>query len=131
MSNVESRRVISNRRRTVGLVATSAMRPCWRVTRRRPLSSTDRPVESMKSTSERSSTTAGASSWIASLSSSLNRGAVETWISPATVITCPLDPRSSCVSSNRGSVNPTGACLPARWGRCQTEVGGGGRRAAR
>ena len=34
MSNVESRRVISNRRRTVGFVHTSAMRPAARVTRR-------------------------------------------------------------------------------------------------
>ncbi len=49
-SNVESSLVISNSRRTVGLETTSAMRPCARVTRRSPLSSTLRPVESMNST---------------------------------------------------------------------------------
>ena len=58
MSNVVSRRVISNSRRTVGFVHTMAMRPRWRVTRRRPLSSTLSPVESMNSTPVRSSTTA-------------------------------------------------------------------------
>ena len=58
MSKVASRRVISNRRRTVGFVQTSAMRPRWRVTRRSPLSRTDSPVESMNSTALRSSTTA-------------------------------------------------------------------------
>src|SRR3954454_5694849 len=67
MSKVESSRVTSKRRSTVGFEMTNAMRPCARVTRRRPLSSTLRPVESMNSTPERSIATACAPESIASL----------------------------------------------------------------
>ena len=121
MSKVASRRVISNRRSTVGLVHTSAMRPRWRVTRRSPLSSTDRPVESMNSTALRSSTTAVLPRLTASSSRTLKRGAVETWISPAIAMMCVRSSRSSSESSNWGSANATDACLPDREGGCQTE----------
>ena len=78
MSNVESRRVISKRRSTVGFDTTSARLPCWRVTRRSALSSTLRPVESMNSTSVMSITTPVLPVAIASFSRSENSGAVET-----------------------------------------------------
>ena len=74
MSNVVSRRVISNSRSTVGLVHTSAIRPPRRVTRRSPLSRTLRPVESMNDTSVRSRTTDVLPWPIASLRRLLNSG---------------------------------------------------------
>src|SRR4051794_21638752 len=83
MSKVESRRVISNRRNTVGLVHTSTSAPLRRVSRRSPLSRTLRPVESMNSTRVKSSTSAVLPSAIAALRRSEKRGAVLTWISPA------------------------------------------------
>src|SRR6478672_10862985 len=54
MSNVESSLVISKSRSTVGFAHASTIAPRTRVTRRSPLSSTLRPVESMKSTPVRS-----------------------------------------------------------------------------
>ena len=66
----------------------------------------------MNSTALRSSTTAVLPRPIASSSSTLKRGAVETWISPAIAITCVRSSTSSSESSNWGSANATGACLP-------------------
>jgi hypothetical protein len=74
-----------------------ASRPPRRVTLRRPLRRTVRPVESMNSTSVRSRTTADASVAIASSSRVANSGAVETWISPLTWMRCVA---SSCVSDD-------------------------------
>ena len=78
MSNVESSRVISKRRRTVGLEIASARRPPRRVTLRRPVRRTLRPVESMNSTSVRSRTIAIASWEIASSRRCANSCAVLT-----------------------------------------------------
>src|SRR4051812_34192339 len=83
MSKVESRRVISKSRNTVGFVHTSTSDPLRRVSRRRPLSRTLSPVESMNSTREKSRMSAVLPSAIAALSRSEKRGAVLTWISPA------------------------------------------------
>src|SRR3954470_17606778 len=102
MSKVESRRVISNRRRTVGLVQTSTSEPWRRVRRRSPLSRTLSPVESMNSTREKSSTSAVLPSAMAAFSRSEKRGAVLTWISPAASRMRVVSSTSSSVTSNLG-----------------------------
>src|SRR4051794_1408419 len=108
MSKVESSRVISNSRMTVGLETTSDSRPSARVTRRRPLSSTLRPVESMNSTPLMSITTPVVPAAMASLRRWLNSGAVVTWISPEPEITRVLESSCSSRSSNRGEANVIG-----------------------
>src|SRR3954452_4779321 len=108
MSDGESSRVISNSRMTVGLETTSDSRPSARVTRRRPLSRTLRPVESMNSTPLMSITTPVVPAAIASLRRWLNSGAVVTWISPETEITRVLESSCSSRSSNRGEANVIG-----------------------
>ena len=107
MSNVESSRVISKRRRTVGLEIASARRPPRRVTLRRPVRRTLRPVESMNSTSVRSRTIAIASWEIASSRRCANSCAVLTWISPFTWITCVRASRLSEDSSKCGMIDMT------------------------
>src|SRR3954469_5054715 len=109
MSNVVSRRVISNSRSTVGFEQTRTIRPRWRVTRRSPLSRTLRPVESMNSVGVRSSTRPVLPRAIAASRRRLNSGAVLTWISPVTVITCVWSSTSSSSNWKSGSVNAT--CL--------------------
>src|SRR3954449_11084251 len=109
MSNVVSRRVISNSRSTVGFEQTRTIRPRWRVTRRSPLSRTLKPVESMNSVGVRSSTRPVLPRAIAASRRRLNSGAVLTWISPVTVITCVWSSTSSSSSWKSGSVNAT--CL--------------------
>src|SRR4051812_47726358 len=114
MSNVESRRVISNRRSTVGLATTSESLPSARVTRRRPLSSTLSPVESMNSTPDMSITTPVVPAAIASLRRWLNSGAVVTWISPDTEITRVLGSSCSSRGSNCGEANDMSVPIPTR-----------------
>src|SRR3954454_6034436 len=125
MSKVESSRVTSKRRSTVGLETTSAMRPWERVTRRRPLSSTLRPVESMNSTPERSITTPCAPEAIASLRRALKSGAVVTWISPVTVITRVPSSGSSSESWNWGDANDIELTFLGSSRQCQPRLCGG------
>src|SRR3954468_16722911 len=114
MSNVESSRVISKSRRTVGLETTSESLPSDRVTRRRPLSRTLRPVESINSTPDMSMTTPVVPAAIASLRRWLNSGAVVTWISPDTEITRVLGSSCSSRSSNCGEANDMSVPIPTR-----------------
>src|SRR4051794_6124913 len=109
MSNVESKRVISNSRRTVGLLHTSAIRPPARVMRRSALSSTLNPVESMNSTALMSITIRVRPAVIDAVNSVVNSGAVETWISPSTATTVVSSSMALSLRWKRGSARDTSA----------------------